>query len=151
MFHNCKGHSHKTVSTDHNFWRKRRAEADSNRSPSAYKPNALLLGQTSSHVILNNALLLGQTSSHVILNNALLLGQTSWHVFLNNALLVGQTSSHVILNEWLAFSSALWISIYVLFGCYMAVATWICCCRGTFCVHHTTMHHFMSLHAKPHT
>ena len=34
MFHNCEGQSHKTVSTD-NFWRERRAEADSNRGPSA--------------------------------------------------------------------------------------------------------------------
>ena len=31
MFHNCEGQSHKTVSTDHNFSRERRAEADSNR------------------------------------------------------------------------------------------------------------------------
>ena len=36
------------MSTDHNFWRERRAEADSNRSPSAYQPNALPLGQTGS-------------------------------------------------------------------------------------------------------
>ena len=28
--------SHKTASTDHNFWRERKAEADSNRGPSAY-------------------------------------------------------------------------------------------------------------------
>ena len=48
MFHNCDGQSHKTVSTDHNFWRKRRAEAVSNRGPSAYQPNALPLGQTGS-------------------------------------------------------------------------------------------------------
>ena len=48
MFHNCEGQSHKTVSTDHNFWRERRAEADSNRGPSAYQPNALPLGQTGS-------------------------------------------------------------------------------------------------------
>ena len=48
MFHNCEGRSHKTVSTDHNFWRETWAEADSNRSPSAYQPNALLLGQTGS-------------------------------------------------------------------------------------------------------
>ena len=41
MFHNCEGRSHKTVSTDHNVWWERRAEADSNRSPSAYQPNAL--------------------------------------------------------------------------------------------------------------
>ena len=38
MFRNCKGQSHKTVSTDHNFSRERRAEADSNRGPSAYQP-----------------------------------------------------------------------------------------------------------------
>ena len=48
MFHNCEGQSHKTVSTDHNFWSERRAEADSNRGPSAYEPNALPLGQTDS-------------------------------------------------------------------------------------------------------
>ena len=46
MFHNCEGQSHKTVSTDHNFWSERRAEADSNRCPSAYQPNVLPLGQT---------------------------------------------------------------------------------------------------------
>ena len=44
-----KGRNHKTVSTDHIFWRERRAEADSNRGPSAYHPNALPLGQTDSH------------------------------------------------------------------------------------------------------
>ena len=38
----------KTESTDHNFRRERRAEADSNRGPSAYQPNTLLLGQTGS-------------------------------------------------------------------------------------------------------
>ena len=40
----CEGQSHKTVSTDHNFWREKRAEADSNLGPSAYQPNALPLG-----------------------------------------------------------------------------------------------------------
>ena len=30
------------LSADHNFWRERRAEADSNRGPSAYQPNALI-------------------------------------------------------------------------------------------------------------
>ena len=50
MFHNCEGQSHKTVSTDHTFEEKlRRAEADLNLGPSAYRPNALLLGQTGSH------------------------------------------------------------------------------------------------------
>ena len=42
------GQSHKKVSTNHNFWRERRAEAVSNRGPSAYQPNALPLGQTGS-------------------------------------------------------------------------------------------------------
>ena len=38
------------MSTDHNFWRERRAEEDSNRGPSAvYLPNALPLSQTGSH------------------------------------------------------------------------------------------------------
>ena len=37
MFHNCEGQRHKTVSTDHNFRRERRAEADSNRGPAAYQ------------------------------------------------------------------------------------------------------------------
>ena len=46
MFHNCQGQSHKTVSTDHSCWREKRAEADSNRGPSAYQPNALPLGQS---------------------------------------------------------------------------------------------------------
>ena len=49
MFHNCEGQIHKTVSTDHNFWKEGRAEADLNRGPSAYQPNALPLGQTDAH------------------------------------------------------------------------------------------------------
>ena len=51
MFHNCERQSHKTVSTDHNFWRERRAGADSNGGSSAYQPNALPLGQTGSLTI----------------------------------------------------------------------------------------------------
>ena len=45
------GQIHKTVSTNHNLFelRERRAEAVSNRGPSAYQPNALPLGQTGSH------------------------------------------------------------------------------------------------------
>ena len=50
MFHNCEGKSHKTVSTDHSCWRERRAEAVSNRGPSAYQPNTLPLGQTGSQL-----------------------------------------------------------------------------------------------------
>ena len=41
--------SHKTVSTDHNFWRERKAKTESNRGPSAYQPKTLSLGQTGSH------------------------------------------------------------------------------------------------------
>ena len=36
------------MSTNHNFWKERRAEAVSNRGPSAYQPTALPLGQTGS-------------------------------------------------------------------------------------------------------
>ena len=36
------------MSKDHNFWRERKAEAEWNRGPSAYQPNALPLGQTGS-------------------------------------------------------------------------------------------------------
>ena len=43
-----EGQSHKIVSTGHNFRRERRAEAVSNRGPSAYQPTALTLGQTGS-------------------------------------------------------------------------------------------------------
>ena len=52
MFHNCEEPSHKTVSTDHNFWRERRVEADSNRGPSAYQLSALPLDHTGSHTLL---------------------------------------------------------------------------------------------------
>ena len=50
-FINCDGQSRTAMSTDCNFWKERRAEADSNRSPSAYQPNALPLGQTSSQPV----------------------------------------------------------------------------------------------------
>ena len=40
-----------TMSADHSFGRERRAEAESNRGPSAYHPDALPLGQTSSQKI----------------------------------------------------------------------------------------------------
>ena len=43
-----QGQSYKTVSTNHNLSRERRAEAESNRGPSAYQPNALPLGHTGS-------------------------------------------------------------------------------------------------------
>ena len=43
------GQSHKTASTNHNLSEEKvRAEAVSNRGPSAYQPNALPLGQTGS-------------------------------------------------------------------------------------------------------
>ena len=43
------------MSTNHNFWRERRAEAVSNRGPSAYQPNALPLGQTGSQFSLTES------------------------------------------------------------------------------------------------
>ena len=45
---NCGGQSHKTVFTEHNFSRERGAEAESNRGPSAYQPNAFPLSQAGS-------------------------------------------------------------------------------------------------------
>ena len=50
MFYNCEGQSHKTVSTERSFSSERKAEADSNRGPSAYQLNALPLGQTGSPI-----------------------------------------------------------------------------------------------------
>ena len=48
-----------TLSTDHSFWRERRAEMELDWCPYAYQPNALLLGQTSSqHQIYDLASLL---------------------------------------------------------------------------------------------
>ena len=63
--------------------------------------------------------------------------------------------SHVNLNEWLAFYSAFLNThrsgvLTVLFGCYMADASWNCCLLGAFCAHHTTMHHVTSRQAKSH-
>ena len=43
-----EGELHKTECTDHTFRRERTAEAESNRSSSPYKSNALPLGQTGS-------------------------------------------------------------------------------------------------------
>ena len=45
-----RGKVTKTVSTNHKFWRERRAAAQSNRGVSAYQPNAVALGQTA-HMI----------------------------------------------------------------------------------------------------
>ena len=42
----CEGHSHKTMSTYHNFWREKSRNGKSNPCPSAYQPNALPLGQS---------------------------------------------------------------------------------------------------------
>ena len=74
MFHNCEGQSHKTVSTDHNSSRERRAETDSNRDRSSYQPNALPLGQTGSlakHAIIKNL-------SHQFQNTGNLIPVKSW-------------------------------------------------------------------------
>ena len=45
------------------FWRERRTEADSNRGPSAYQPNALPLGQTGSHLVSTAPRLKNQSDS----------------------------------------------------------------------------------------
>ena len=39
------------MSTNHNLFEERRAEAESSRGPSAYQPNALPLGQTGGDVV----------------------------------------------------------------------------------------------------
>ena len=49
MFHLIvKDTKSQPLDSDHNFWWEGRAEADSNRRPSAYQPNALPIGQTGS-------------------------------------------------------------------------------------------------------
>ena len=48
------GQSHKTVHKPQPFWREKRAEVVSYWGPSAYQPNALLLGQTGSPFELEN-------------------------------------------------------------------------------------------------
>ena len=60
MFHNCEGQSHKTVSTDHNLWRERRAEADSNPGPSAYKRNT-----KTAHIFFVFSLLISYNSIYI--------------------------------------------------------------------------------------
>ena len=45
-----QSHNWDSVRKPQPFWRERRAEAVSNRGPSAYQPNALPLGQTGSQV-----------------------------------------------------------------------------------------------------
>ena len=80
MFHNCEGQNDKTVSTDHNCWRERRAEADLNRSPSAYQPNALLLGQTGSQGEIQHAVKVkyGLSTCQVHLKYVLSTCQYTW-------------------------------------------------------------------------
>ena len=54
-------------------------------------------------------------------------------------------------SKWVTvdFYSAFFEYPTVLFGFYMAGATWNCCLH--FCVQHTTMHHIIALPEKPHT
>ena len=55
MFHQLRGaKSQDSVHKPQPFRRERKAEAESNRGPSAYQPNALPLGQTGSHNGRNN-------------------------------------------------------------------------------------------------
>ena len=71
---------------------------------------------------------------------------------LNSAILRSRADSlcsHVILHEWIAFNSALfeYPPKWCTYSAGMAGATWNCCLLGTFCVHHTTMHHATSCKA----
>ena len=59
------------MSTDHNFWRERRAEVESNRGPSAYQPNALPLDQSGSRLFPMHALRGGGW--------VLVAGVSEWH------------------------------------------------------------------------
>ena len=161
MFHNCEGQSHKTVSTDHNFWGERRAETDSNRGPSAYLPNALPLGQTGS--------LFPDCKQAFICNmNACRAPhlQMSPERFtmatLCLALFSASEQTHCTLvvcdSAWVtvALHSAFWISTEVftaLFGCWHG---WyhvkLLPFQRTFCVHRSTVHQFtVSLYWKPHS
>ena len=146
------------MSTDHNFWRERGAEADSNRGPSAYKPNALPLGQTGSLICVCTRFPL-QTRTSPYLEGVVCVTPTSlgedesrnpcsvvvvvdcFYIALFSAL--EQTA--VPAPTWVnSFSVArFWISTEVvhLHRWHMAVGTWNCCRLGMFCVHHTTMHY----------
>ena len=53
------------LSTDHKFGRERRAEADSNRGPSAYQSNTLPIGQTGSHYQSDDELMLNVLRCHL--------------------------------------------------------------------------------------
>ena len=54
----------------------------------------------------------------------------------------------VILNEWRS-TKVVYLGHCLVVTTYMTGSMWNCCCLGMICVHHTTMHHHMSLHAKP--
>ena len=106
MFHSCEGQSHKTVSTDHNFWRKRRAEAVSNRGPSAYQPNALPLGQSGSRLLL------------LLMMIAFILCYSRYRA--------DSLRSYAILNEWLAFAARyFWVSTEMMYLQRCSVVTWL--------------------------
>ena len=119
-----KGQGHKTVSTEHNFWRERRAEADSNSGPSAYQPNALPLGQTGSSydwwlmIACNSAILRSQADS---------------------------LRSHVTLYEWLAFYS---VFLNIHRSCVLTALAWLVPNETAV---YTIQSYTMSFHAKPHT
>ena len=93
MFHNCERQSHKTVPTDHNFSRERRAEAVLNRGSSAYQPNALPPGQTGSQ---------GRSSPcGSLLDSAILRSRAD------------SLRSHVILHEWLTYYTAFLLLLFI--------------------------------------
>ena len=110
---NCEGQNHKTVSTDHNFWRERRTEVDDEDGD--YFCNALFSA----------------------------FEQTLCTFVTCDSKWVTVFFKYVLNIHW---SGALTF----LFDCYMAGATWNCCCLFVICVHHATIHHDTSLHTKPH-
>ena len=99
------------------FWRERRAEAVSNRGPSAYQPNALPLGQTGSHLPLL-LLLIAFIQHHSLLSSSL-----SAHAACN--------SNWMTLTFYSPFRKIDQSGVLTaLLSCYMAGATRSCCRLG---------------------
>ena len=77
MFYNCEGQSHKIVSTDHNFWRERIAEVDSNWGP-------LLTSLTPYHQAkLVHTVLEAEFSQLVVISNGILLHSNYYSTCIN--------------------------------------------------------------------
>ena len=65
------------------FWRERRAEAVSNRGPSAYQPNALPLGQTGSRAACARVLLYIDSFSLLLISSGLSWGSSTTSLLLS--------------------------------------------------------------------